>query len=194
MTAAVLLAPACGSDPVQPVTAAPLPYTVSGTLRNASGATVPNDARVVLVWSGDDGSGDYSYVWGSGPVDVTTGKFTVVLTQNPPAAATFVAKSGARLGVGFPVLVPGGAVPEGRVGDPAVFNRVLGAAGQHAVIYLEHTTATELGWANMRAGYNVGRGVPAKAGQTWDTFERVGESTIELVVDALKNIKTVNWS
>lgn len=193
--AAFALVAGCGSsDPVQPITANTLPYTVSGTLRNVAGTAVPSDARVVIVWAGDDGNGDYSYLWGSGPVDAASGRFTVTFTGNPPSVATFALSNGGHVGVGFPVLVRGADAVEGRVTDQGLYTRALGAAGQHAVIYVQGTLPSEVGWTNMRQGYNVGRGVPAKAGDTFDTFVAVSASTIELVVDALKNIKVVNWS
>lgn len=195
--AALAFAAGCGgsSDPVQPLTPSPLPYTISGTLRNVSGATVPSDARVVLVWAGDKGNGDYSYAWGSGPVDVATGRFTVTFTQAPPDSAVLgVDKSGTQAGVAFPVLVRAADVGTGLVTDQQLYQRALGAAGRHAVIYVKGTLPGGIGWTGMRQGYNVGRGVPAKAGQTFDTFEAVDPSTIDLVVDALQNINVVNWT
>lgn len=187
------LAAACSDGPTNPDdTPTPLPYTVSGTIANARGTAVPADARVVLVWSSDDGNGDYSYVWGSGAVDAATGRFAVTLAEAPPTAATFTGASG-RLGVAFPVLVPAADAREGRVTDESgLADRALGADGQRAVLYFEGQRPDD--WPGFRPGYNVGRGVPARAGRTFDTFEPTSASAMQLVVDALRNIRFVNWT
>ncbi len=197
LAAAAAFAAGCGDGPTDPDIPTPLPFTASGTLRTVAGAAVPAGARVVVVWAGDDGTGDYGYVWGGGPVDAAAGRFTVTFTAPPPAAATLTLDNGSRAGVGVLLLVPGAAdVREGRIpaGDRTLGDAALGLSGQHAVIYRDGTWPSELGWAGMRPGYNVGRGVPARPGEVFDTFRAVAADAAEVVVDALRNIPTVNWS
>lgn len=195
--AAVTLA-ACGDDGVSPnEVRTPLPFTVSGTLVNQRGTPIPADARAVVVWSGDDGNGDYAYVWGSGTVNATTGRFAITFPQDPPNVATLGAGGGARLGVGFVVLLPGASAIEGRVVDPEAFaGAVLGIATGHAVVYREgRVQEAGFDWPmRFRPGFNVGRVVPAAAGQTWDTFEPSDADGVRLIVDDPRTLRVPNWS
>lgn len=196
LLAAATLATGCsGGEATAPDrTPAPLPYTVSGTLSGPRLATLPADTRAVIVWAADDGAGDYGYQWGSGTVDAASGRFSITLAEDPPTVATFSGANGARLGVGFVVLVPAGEARVGRIDDATFTERALGAAGQHAVIYTAGSPAGVVWASRFRAGYNVGRGVPARAGETFDTFEPVPPGTVQVIVDALRNIRVVNWS
>ncbi len=105
------------------------------------GVAVPSDASVVLVRAGDRGDGDYSYAWGSGPVDAATGRFTVTLTQaTPDLPILAVDKAGTRAGVALAVRVRAAEVRAGPVrGGDVAADRIPGAAWQHAVIDVQGT-------------------------------------------------------
>jgi hypothetical protein len=169
----------------------PLPVTISGSLINRSGAAIPPNARVVVLWSSDDGSGDYAYVFGEGTIDRATNRFTVTFDRDIPRAASY---DGA-LGVGLVVLTTDPNLHEGRVPDGYDYaSTVIGATGQHAVIYLG-VAPSEFGsdWAAaFRPGYNVGRGVDLPG--TFDGFAPAELTSMELIVDDLRNIEFVNWT
>jgi hypothetical protein len=48
--------------------------------------------------------------------------------------------------------------------------------------------------ARFGPGYTVGRGVPARAGETFDRFEPAAANSVQVTVDALQNIRVVNWT
>jgi hypothetical protein len=192
----VALAAGCGGDDaVAPPAGSPPPFTVSGTLAGPRLATLPADARAVVVWAAEDPvEGDIGYQWGSGTVDAASGRFSITLGDVPPTAATFSGPNGARLGVGFVALVPASEVRTGRVDEAVFLARALGAAGNHAVIYTEGPMPAG-GWeARFGPGYTVGRGVPARAGETFDRFEPAAANSVQVTVDALQNIRVVNWT
>ncbi|MFN2563546.1 MAG: hypothetical protein ABR499_00875 [Gemmatimonadaceae bacterium] len=184
---AVVLA-GCSDSPTGP---RGLPVTVSGSLNNRSGAAIPANARVVVLWAGDDGSGDYAYVFGEGTVDAASNRFTVTFDRDVPSPALL----GNILGVGLVILTTDPNLREGRVPDGYNYgSTVIGVTGQHAVIYLnEDPPRFGSDWpSNFRRGYNVGRGVDLPG--TFDGFAPTGLSAMELIVDDLANIETVNWT
>jgi len=169
-----------------------LPVTVSGTITNRSGAAIPASARALVLWFGDDGSGDYAYVFGEGSIDGATNRFTITLDQNPPRAAV----PSARLGVAFVILTTDQGLQPGRIPEGSGYlSSVIGVTAQHAVIYLEDDPGSfGSAWpARFRPGYNVGIGVKVP-GATFDDFAPAGLNSMELIVDDLENIETVNWS
>src|SRR3982751_3140703 len=101
----------CGSDSVTGPRA--LPVTISGTLTNRSGAPIPATARVVVMWAGDDESGDYAYVFGEGTVDAATNRFTVTFDRDVPSGALL----NDEIGIGFVLLTTDANLHEGRVPD-----------------------------------------------------------------------------
>jgi hypothetical protein len=183
-----VLLTACSEAPTAPNT---LPVTVSGTITNRSGAAIPADARPVVLWSSDDGSGDYAYVFGEGTLDRATNRFTITFDHNVPSAALY---DGA-LGVGLVILTSDPNLREGRVPDGYDYaTSVIGVTGQHAVIYLD-TSPSRYGsdWpAAFRRGYNVGRGIDLPG--AFDGFAPADRSSMELLVDDLANIEVVNWT
>jgi hypothetical protein len=179
----------CGSDgPTAPLS---LPVTVSGTLVNRSGTAIPTNSRVVAVWAGSDGDEEYAYVFGEGVVDLATNRFTITFDRNPPSEALLVNQ----LGVAFVVLTTNPDLHEGRLpssgGGPPP--GVIGATGQHAVIYLNADPEIAQDWVrDFRRGYNVGRGIDLPG--TFDGFAPADLGSMELIVDDLANIEFVNWT
>jgi hypothetical protein len=179
----------CSADGVTAPRA--LPVTVSGTLTNRSGSAIPANARVVVLWAGDDGSGDYAYVFGEGTVDASTNRFTITFDRDVPSAALL----GDGLGVGFVVLTTDADLSEGRVPDAYDYaSNVIGVTGQHAVIFLNAAPRLFASdWpSNFRRGYNVGRGIDLPG--TFDGFAPADPTSMELIVDDLADIEVVNWT
>jgi hypothetical protein len=183
-----ILAAACSDSPTGPRS---LPVTVSGTITNRSGAVIPANARAVVLWSSDDGSEDYAYVFGEGTVDPATNRFSVTFDRAMPSAALL----SDRLGVGLVILTTDANLHEGRVPDSYDYSSsVIGVTGQHAVIYLNIDPALFASdWpSSFRRGYNVGRGIDLPG--TFDGFAPADLGSMQLIVDDLGNIEVVNWS
>lgn len=172
----------------------PTPFTVSGTLSGPQLAALPAGSRVVLLWVVTSSSPDYAYVFGDGTIDAANGRFTMTIADRPPRAAL----NSYGLGVGIPVVVgPGASIPTGRLDDVAALQAAaLGAAGNYAVIYTaaaRPSQMTELAWVDaFPLGYGVGRGIILPG--TFDGFEPVASTTIEIVIDDMENIEFVNWT
>ena len=183
----------CGDDSTGPDGASKI--TVSGTLTGPNVATLPEGARVAVLWTADDGEGDYGYVFGSGTIDRASGRFTLTLPQRPPEAALNAAGS-YRLGVGVIfVIEPGTTLPEGRLeADEFPYEAIIGAAGRYAVIYTagDRDDAPTGWWRTFPQGYAVGRGVTHE--ETYDEFEPVAANSVQLIIDDPENIEFVNWS
>jgi hypothetical protein len=176
----------CGDSPTGP---RGLPVTISGTLVNRSGAPIPANSRVVAVWAGDDGNGDYAYVFGEGTVDVAANRFTITFDRNPPSAALLANQ----LGVAFVVLTTDPNLHEGRLPDGPAPASIIGATGQHAVIFLNDNPQLPTDWVrDFRPGYNVGRGVDLAG--VFDGFAPADLGSMQLIVDDLADIEFVNWT
>ncbi len=185
--AALVTASAC-DDSTAPAT----PFTVSGTLAGAQLAALPVGARVVVLWVVTSGSEDYAYVYGGGTIDRAARTFTVRLPNRPPRDAL----NSYDVGVGIVLAVHGdAALPTGRVTDFAVLDAAsIGAAGQYAVIYKGAAATTlPLEWiAPFPRGYAVGRGIDLFG--SFDGFEPVSASSVQLIIDAIGLIEFVNWT
>ena len=182
---AVLAAPlllSCSDDP----TGVTLPVTVSGHLTGPNAATVPANARVVVLWSVTAGA-DYSYVFGTGTV-ANDGTFSLTFDEEPPAEAL----NNGRLGVGLVILTTDQALVEGRVPDNYTFADVIGFSEDHSIIFARGTTA-QIDWAaDFSNGYHVGE--VQRSTTTFDSFVRVGLDDLVIVVDDIENLDPPNWT
>ena len=182
---AVLAAPlllSCGDEP----TGVSLPITVSGVLSGPDAASVPPNARVLVVWGVTAGS-DYSYIFGSGTVG-TDGRFSITFNAEPPAAAL----NNGRLGVGLLVLTTDQTLGDGRVPDGTPPPPVLGLSEDHSIIFAKGTQS-QVDWAaNFSNGYHVGEVQRSTTG--FDSFTRVGPDDLVIVVDDLANLNPPNWT
>ena len=86
------------------------PVTVSGTIENLNGATIPANARVLVVWTVSATSPEYSYVFGSGTID-TGGSFSITFDGPPPSDAL----NAGQLGVGLVILTTDQSLGTGKV-------------------------------------------------------------------------------
>ncbi len=161
---------------------------VAGKVTNRSGAAIPSNARVLVVWTVSAGDPDYTYVLGEGELTDGGTRFRVALDAPPHEAAL----NNGRLGVGLVVLTTDQDVGPGDELLPG--DAILGVAGWHGVIYVTEPMLSSVSWVTtFPAGYSVGRGVEAVR-DGFDEFERVAPDTMELIVDDLENIAIVNWT
>lgn len=167
-------------------------FVVSGRIQNNTGAPIPAATRLVVVWTVSSGSPDYSYVFGAGEIDGTTGALHVRFDGPPPAEAL----NHDALGVGFIVATTDQSMKDGDVltGSAAPVG-VVGITGQHAVIFVKShpDTLPMPAWtADFETGYGLGVGV--KVPGNFDKFVPVSPSSALLIIDALANIEIVNWT
>ncbi|MFT3774143.1 MAG: hypothetical protein QM820_52930 [Minicystis sp.] len=163
---------------------------VEGAVTAASGKTAPDHALVNVFWMVTSGSPDYGYAFGSG--EATSGAFDLSFPAAPPAEAI----NSYGIGVGVVLLMPDSqGLPDGKVADDdAIEEHALGAVSNFAIIY-KKAGATGLSWsAAFPEGYSCAKGVPAKEGETFDSFEPVDCATAVMTVDAIDNIDFVNWT
>lgn len=166
-------------------------FSAGGTLTPGTGKQVPDSAKLVVVWSVSSSSPDYLYQFGEGTSSGAT--FALPLSTPPPADAL----NRGELGVGLVLLMPTSfSQPDGRYEDEDVFtDSLIGAAGQYAIIYKANAQVSAPGWATLfPVGYSCGKGVPAPAGSSYDTFEPVSCDSINVTVDDAGNIEFVNWT
>ena len=187
---AALALAACGDSPTG--TEIELPYVVSGPLDNRTGAPIPDGARVVVMWGVSSGSPDYSYVYGHGSIDRTTNRFTVTFDAPPPAEAL---NQPPGVGVGLVLVTTDPSLTDGRLPGNWDTSKIIGASGQHSVIYLAGSPAQlPAGWLrSFHRGYNVGEGMTIP-NSSFDGFAPVAADALKVIVDDLANIDFVNWT
>lgn len=168
-------------------------FVVSGRIQNNTGKPIPAGARVLVAWGVSSGSPDYSYIFGEGAIDRMTGTFHVRFEAPPPAEAL----NNGVLGVGLvfvttdQVLHDGDSIPN----RPPTFD-ILGLTPQHAVIFLATPpdTLQMPAWATaFDTSYSLGVGVKVP-GSVFDKFVPARPSSAKLIIDALANLETVNWT
>ena len=165
---------------------------ITGTIQNVSGTQLPADTRLLVVWTVASGSPDYTYVWGEGAIDRVGGTFVVQLDNPPPGDAL----NAGGLGVGVLVLTTDRSLETGDDLVNVPLPRLLGAAGQFGVIYVDGDpteAAAFRAWAaDFPTGYSVGGGqaVPSD----FDRFVPDLPDNVVIVVDDWANIGFVEWT
>ena len=166
--------PETDAEPVPP-DAAPPAFALSG---DVTGAEIPADAEVVVMWPVGAPS-DHAAKWGDGTSSGS--QFTLALSDAPPPP--FVMNElggGARVGIGFLVLVPTGtALPDGAL-DPEQELTLLGNT-LTPIIWREGTIEGDLSWLNAfeEATYQCGRCVQSDE-ESFDTFEPIDCAAVEI--------------
>jgi hypothetical protein len=185
---ALVLVGSCGDDGPTDVPN-PLPVTVSGTIQNVNGTTIPSNARAIVVWNVTSGA-DYSYVFGIGTVNAQAGTFSITFAANPPDEAL----NAGRLGVGLIILTTDASLVQGRLPDNATLTGVLGLTEDHSVIFQKGDGSNSpTDWPNrFTQGYSVGE--VERSQTTFDSFKRVALNALRLVVDDLANLHPPNWT
>ena len=190
-TLAALALTGCGDSPtgVEPIE---LPYVVSGALDNRTGAALPENARVVVLWGVSSGTPDYSYIYGHGSIDRATNRYSVTFDAAPPAEALNQPDG---VGVGLVLVTTDASLGDGRLPQGWDTSKIIGASGQHAVIYLAGSPSrAPTSWLrDFRRGFNVGEGITIP-NSVFDGFSPVAADALEVIVDDLENIDFVNWT
>jgi hypothetical protein len=153
------------------------------------GTAIPSQAKAVVIWVVPSGSPDYSYKFGGG--SSASGSFEVTLVAEPPAQAL----NSYGLGLGFIVLVDSSQqVPDGIVDDEQL-TPMLGFSARHAVIW-KNESGPGLSWSDaFPAGYACGKCAPPSGATTFDRFEPVDCSKLEVETAAdIDSIESCNWS
>jgi hypothetical protein len=164
-------------------------FVVTGTIQNNTGAPIPANTRLVVLWQVTSGTPDYSYIFGSGTVDPDAGTFRIQLDQAPPAQAL----NAGNLGVGLIVATTNQTLENGGTIDAATLAEVVGAAGRYGIIYTGSNEVQNPEWATQfDTGYGVGVGVDVVG--DFDQFAPASPSSVVLTIDALENIDFVNWT
>jgi hypothetical protein len=130
--------------------------TVSGTLTNKTNQPLPSGTRVLVAWEVSSGSPDYMYVFGEGTIQEASNSFNLSFDGPPPARAL----NSYGLGVGMIFLTTNTSLKVGSDPQSIPESEIIGAAGQHSVIFLDRNPAelgTNIGWVSrFKRGYNVG--------------------------------------
>jgi hypothetical protein len=164
-------------------------FVVTGTIQNNTGAPIPANTRLVVLWQVTSGTPDYSYAFGQGTVDPDAGTFRIELDQPPPAQALNLGT----LGVGLIVATTNQTLGNGGTIDDAALAEVVGAAGRYGIIYIGSDGVQNPQWATQfDTGYGVGVGVDVVG--DFDQFAPASQSSVVLIIDALENIDFVNWT
>ena len=166
-------------------------FVVTGHIQNNTQAAIPANARLVVVWGVSSGSPDYGYVFGAGTIHRFNGTFRIQLDQSPPLEAL----NAGELGVGLIVVTTDQLEDGDIITSSSQMTGVLGLTGQHAVIFVADTNATQVrAWAGaFDVGYSVGVGVEVPD-EVFDIFVPGSRSSPVLIIDDLANIKVVNWT
>jgi hypothetical protein len=160
--------------------------TVTGVIENRNAATIPANARVVVLWGVSSGSPDYSFVFGTGTVS-PGGEFSISFDGPPPAAAL----NNGTLGVGLVLLTSDQSLGEGQLPSNYSFPGLLGFTEDYSIIYRSGTAGID--WAaDFPPGYSVGEVQRSNVG--FDSFIRVGLDDLRLVVDVIQNLNPPNWT
>lgn len=194
-----LILVACSDKMVQPSAESEPPveplFVVSGHVRDPNGSLAGSDARVVGIWTGDIGEGDYSYVFGLGDIDLEAGTFRIEFVEEPPSEALL----GDLLGVGLLAVVDDSNLQEGILSDDYDDDKFLGAAPRHYVLFFNRENENaeealeEVPWLKeFDNGYSVGKGIEIP--DDFDGFEPVDPGSVEIIIDDLENLNFVNWT
>jgi len=179
-------------------TLAPLaaPFSVTGSLNYRKETQIPENARLLVLWSVTADYPDYTYLFGEGTIDVGTGSFQLVFDGPPPSEALNWMGSSA-LGVGVVIITTDQTLQFGKMLPDALSTAdILGASGQYSIIYVNN--GFEMGeyipWFNeFNPGYSIGKGVDIPD-NVIDEFEPIDLRTFEIIIDDFEKIKFVNWT
>ncbi len=180
----VLVLAACGGDDAPSVEA---DFVADGTVIPVGAGTTPADGTAIVLWSGDNGQGDFLFKHGEGPA--TPKAFAVGVDEPLPADATF----GNTFGVGVVALVDASVtVPEGVVEDSVFETQLRGFAGQYAIVFKASESPTGVEWSDaFPVGLSCGKCVKATSG--FDSFTPVACTELELQVGTESEVDICNW-
>ncbi|WP_437934294.1 hypothetical protein [Sorangium sp. So ce341] len=162
-------------------------FTVTGPI---SGDAVPQDAQAIVAWVVSSGSPDYAFSFGDGSVSGVT--FTVGFGSAPPSEA--INSHGVGVGIVF-LLEPGTDVPEGVLDEEVIEAAVLGASPRHAIIWRDPAGLGTRWSDGFPDGFGCGKCVAAPEGETFDAYEPVDCSEVEVQATSdFDALEFCNWT
>jgi len=164
--------------------------TVTGTIENLNGTTLTENMKVYVFWRVTSGSPDYTYVWGKGSIDKSNMTFEVNLKDKPPTAALNIGS----LGVGIIAIIDDNALQNGILPTDYPTEKMIGIAGWNSVIFKADTSMdSSIDWLKrFNTGYDTGIGVDEEG--IFDSFKPTDKNSIKIIIDAMGNIRVVNWT
>ncbi len=172
---------ACSDD--DPATTDPgtAPFSINGTLKFNKDISIPDDARLIVLWIVSAGNPDYAYVFGEGSISSADNSFQLSFDEAPPA----IALNDGRLGVGMVFLTTDQGLHQDLLleGD-LLSDGFLGAISGKALIYVSGSpdSIEFREWAgDFESGFNLGKGVEQQSG--FDTFAPDDDNNLELLID-----------
>ena len=137
------------------------PFRASGTLDFRKPVQLPENARVIVIWSVISASPGYAYVFGEGTIALNDSSFEIVFDEPPPPQALNWSGTAA-LGVGIVIITTDQNLMS-RSTLPETYSNagVLGASGRYGLIYIQGSfeAFTEGGWWDrIRSGLQRRKG------------------------------------
>ncbi len=165
-----------------------------GSINNKLNLKLESDYKVHINWLVDSqNNGDYSYIWGSGNIDVERKRFYVLLNSLPSQAALSSSPQGFNIGVGY-IFLSKIEYPEGVVDDKNVENSIIGVVNDRGLIYLDNDVpaSVEPEWLGIsfRKGWNFAKGLYSGTKDGWSYTPGIN---IEMIIDSTKNFSFPDW-
>lgn len=162
--------------------------TLTGTIENKNGTTITTNMNVYVVWKVTSGTPDYDYVWGKGSIDKSNMTFKVTLQDKPPVEAL----NSNSFGVGIIAILDDSKLQNGIFPTDYPIEKTIGLAGWNCVFYKSDTRFDSTWVKRFSKGFSAGVGVEEDA--LFDTFKPTNKDSIKITIDALENIRVVNWT
>ena len=173
-----------------------IPFKVSGTLNYRKQIQLPENSRVIVLWTVTAVYPDYGYVFGEGTIDFSNNTFDIEFDEPPPFEALNWLASDA-LGVGTVIITTDQTLESGKILQENFSTAdIQGASGQYGIIYVNGNfeTLEMADWINkFNQGYSAGKGIEIP-NSVFDGFEPIDPTTIEIIIDDFENIEFVNWT
>jgi hypothetical protein len=140
-----------------------------------TGAPVPANAQLIVIWTGEKVGADYSWVFGGGTSTGAT--FVTPFGSDPPVEA----RNANGLAVGLvAALEPGFTVPEGKLEADTIVAQIDGITQQYAIVWRD-PNGPGLPWSQaFPAGYACGTCVRSGEPGGRDTFAPIACDLVEL--------------
>lgn len=185
------------------------PYTVTGTLEVNPSFTIPDGARLVVMWRVSATSPDYEIIYGQGTIDRANNTFSITFNGPLQDAALNLSKDRTNgVGVGYLLLTDDPRLQDGvrmdgknitsygsvdntciiyTKGDP----KTWGYNASNPTTWLEGTCAGK--WVPaFNSGFNVGRGTEINC--RFEGFTPSVPSGLKLIVDPQFDFHFPNWT
>lgn len=185
------------------------PYTITGTLEVNPSFTIPDNARLVVMWRISATSPDYEIIYGQGAIDRSSNTFSITFNGPLPDAALNLSKDRLNgVGVGYLLLTDDPTLQDG-VRINGNNSRAIGSVDNTCIIYtkgdpktwgynaskpttwLEGTCSGK--WVPLfNSGFNVGRGSDINC--RFEGFVPTSPNSLKLIVDPQFDFHFPNWT